>query len=345
MNRWTGWTLATLAIAACGGPEHPATNAERGALRDVAAVRVSRVGGTSWYRAAGVVTARRRVELATRAMARIESVNVRAGDRVQAGQVLVSLDPSSQRAAGDQADAGLELATSNLRRMERLYADSAVPLAQLEAARTGFEQAQGGVAAAKAELGYAKIAAPFAGVVTARLADPGDLAAPGQPVLVVEDEGPREIVVALPERLVLAVSRGDSIDVEIGSDARVIPARVRAVIPSAEPGTRTVEVRLEAREQLVTNVAAVARIPVVADDDSTISVPMESVLERGQLVGVFVFAPDSTVRLRWVRLGRVTEGRVEVVSGLRSDDLVARDPAAVKDGEPARPILVGVGDQ
>ncbi|MEZ4588596.1 MAG: efflux RND transporter periplasmic adaptor subunit [Gemmatimonadales bacterium] len=345
MNRWTGWTLATLALAACGGPEHPATTAERGAPRDVAAVPVSRVGGTNWYRAAGVVAATRRAELATRAMARIENVAVRAGDRVRAGQLLVSLDPSSQRAAGDQAEAGLELATSNLRRMERLYADSAVPLAQLEAARTGFEQAQGQVAAAKAELGYARIVAPFAGVVTARLADPGDLAAPGQPVLVVEDEGPREIVVALPERLALAVGRGDSIEVEIGSEARVIAARVRAVIPSAEPGTRTVEVRLVARERLVTNVAAVARIPVATEGDAAISVPVESVLERGQLAGVFVFAPDSTVRLRWVRLGRVADGRVEVVSGLRPDDLVARDPTAVRDGEPARPILVEVGDQ
>lgn len=84
--------------------------------------------------------------------------------------------------------------------MERLYADSAVPLAQLESSRAAFAAAQGQADAATAELGYASITAPFDGVVVARNVDPGALATPGRPLLIVEDMGTREIVAGCPMR-------------------------------------------------------------------------------------------------------------------------------------------------
>jgi multidrug efflux pump subunit AcrA (membrane-fusion protein) len=68
-------------------------------------------------------------------------------------------------------------------------------------------------------------------------------------------------------------------------------------------------------------------------------VPASALVERGQLDGVYLFAPDSTLRLRWVRLGRVRGDSVEVVSGLRPGDLLAAAGTGVRDGTRARPIL------
>jgi RND family efflux transporter MFP subunit len=290
------------------------------------------------YRAAGSVRAVKRAELATRMMTRIETIGVRAGDRVKAGQVLAVFERGGVAAARAQASAGFDLAATNLRRMERLYADSAIPVAQLEAARGAFAQAKGHVDAATAEMGYASLVAPFDGVVASRHADPGDLAAPGQPILVIEDGGAREIVVGVPEAVAAAITPRERVVVKVGAAERPVTAQVAAVVGSADPTTRTVEVRLVTAEPIMANVAAVAEFPVRGEAVAELTVPAAAVVTRGELTGVYLFAPDSTIRLRWIRLGRTRGAAVEVVSGLRAGDLVVADVTKATDGQRARPI-------
>lgn len=338
--KWTCvWPVVLLAMvaAACGTDSAPEARSPRGEPRAIVAIEVGGGGAGGVYRAAGTVRSLRRAELGTRMIGRIESVRVRAGDRVRAGQMLATFDRATQAAARRQAAAGLDLAAANLRRIERLYADSAVPLAQLDAARAGFAQAEGQAAAAEAELTYAELVAPFAGLVTARLADPGDLVAPGRPIVVIEDEGLREIVVAAPEPITARLRPGQTVEVEVGTEGRRVVAQVVAVVPAVDPASRTVEIRLGTAERLASNLTAVAFLPVpgVAGE---VTIPPGALVERGQLTGVYLFAPDSTVRLRWVRLGRRLPGWIEVASGLKPGDLVAGHPAGIRDGELALPV-------
>ena len=338
MKRITFAAGLLAAAAGCGGePEH-AGSGPVGEPTPVAVHSVGSPGGLDTYRAAGTVRAVRRADLATRMMARIETIRVRAGDRVRAGQVLATLERGAVVAAGSQATAGLGLATANLRRMERLYADSAVPLAQLEAARAGFEQARGQADAASAELGYASLVAPFDGVVTARNADPGDLAAPGQPVLVIEDAGAREIVVGVPEPMAGQLKVGSAVTVLIGAEERAVSAKVAVVVPSADPMSRTVEVRLATATPLTPGLTAVAELPVAGRNAGALLVPRTALVERGELTGVMLVSADSTARLRWIRVGRVVGADVAVASGLRAGDLVLARPTQVKDGDRVRPI-------
>ncbi len=297
------------------------------------------VGGGSGavYQAAGTVRALHRAELATRIMARIESIRVRIGDRVKAGQLLASFEKSGIVAEGSQAAAGLDLATTNLRRMERLYADSAIPVAQLEQAQAGFAQAKGHADAAGSELSYASLVAPFDGSVTARNAEPGDLAAPGRPILVIEDAGIREIVVGVPEVVAAAIRPRQRVAVRVGAEGTLITAEVTVVVPSADPMSRTVEVRLVSREPLMANVAAVAEFPVDGRVPGELAIPAAAVVVRGELAGVYLFEPDSTVRLRWIRLGRARGGSVDVLSGLERGDRVVADAREGADGMRARP--------
>jgi multidrug efflux system membrane fusion protein len=334
------WLLPVILVTACGGaPAEPPAPLEPGL--DAPAYRVGSGVGRVRYEAAGTVRAVRRVELATRLMGTIETVRVRAGDRVRAGQLVLTLEAGSPEAGLAQARAGLDLAARTLRRMERLYADSAVPEAQLDAARAAHAQAEGQARAAQVEVGYAGIHAPFGGVVTARLAEPGDLAAPGQPLLVIEDAGAREIVVGVPDDLLAGIRAGLVVPTRIGAGEHRVDAKVIAVVPFSDPGSRTAEVRLSAPAGLPSGASAVAEFEVGSTGTGGIRVPAAALIRRGQLVGVFVFAADSTARLRWIRIGRVEGGGAEVLAGLEDGDLVALRPESLRDGVRARPRLEG----
>ena len=332
--RWLFALLATVGCTAADSgerPDRPATPEQ------VPAARVNAADAAGRYRAAGTVRASRRAELSTRLMGRVESVRVRAGDAVRSGQLLLTVERASLTAAQQQAASALELAGSALRRTERLYADSAAPLVQLEAARAAQAQAQAQARAVEADLAYAEIRAPFAGIVVSRLADPGDQAAPGQPLLVVEDRTAREIVVTVPDELGARLRPGQSAVVEIGTGGRRHPARILAVVPGADPRSPTIEVRLAGPAGLAPGLAAVAELP--AAGRSAMRVPLSAIIRRGQLEGVYLFAPDSTLRLRWIRIGRTVDSTVEVVSGLFDGDLVALDAARWRDGLRATPVL------
>ena len=313
------------------------TPVSAGPPAEVTAVQVMTGAGREAYEAAGTVRAVHRAELATRLMGTIESVRVRAGDRVTAGQLLLTLDAGSPQAGLTQARAALELANLTLRRMERLYADSAIPAAQLDAARNAQAQAEGQARVAQVEVGYTALRAPFAGVVTARLADPGDLAAPGRPLLVIEGGGAKEITVGVPDNLLGGIRPGMSLPVRVGAGDQLVEAQVIAVVPVSDPDTRTAEVRLTAPAQLTSGASAVARFPLARARG--IRIPARALIRRGQLVGVLLFAPDSTLRLRWIRIGREEGGTAEVLAGLREGDLIASQPDSLSDGARARPRL------
>ncbi len=333
--------LFLLPLAGCS-PAQPAERSVAASVEHVPAARVQAADAAGRYRAAGTVRAARRAELSTRIMGRVETVRVRAGDVVRPGQLLLSVERASLTAAQQQAAAALELATAALRRTERLYADSAAPLVQLEAARSAHAQAEAQARAVQADLAYAEVRAPFAGIVTSRHADPGTQAAPGQPLLVVEDRTAREIVVSVPDEMRERLRPGQEAVVEIGADGRRHPARILAVVPGAQPGSPTVEVRLSGPAALAPGTAAVVELP--AAGRSAMLVPISAITRRGQLEGVFLFAPDSTLRLRWIRTGRGRDSTVEVLSGLFDGDLVALDASRARDGLRASPLLPRGGD-
>lgn len=327
--------LAGLALA-CGREDAKRPASPSPAI-EVTAFRVARGTDSEAYEAAGAVRAVQRAELATRLTGTIETVRVRAGDRVTPGQVLLTLDAGAPQAGMVQARAALELANLTLKRMERLFADSAIAAAQLDAARSAQAHAEAQARAAQVELRYAALRAPFAGVVTARFADPGDLAAPGQPLLEIEAAGAKEIVVGVPDDLLAGIRPGMTISARIGAAEQRVQARVTAVVPRSDPATRTAEVRLSAPANLTSGATAVARFPL--GRASGLRIPTAALLRRGQLVGVLLFTRDTTLRLRWIRVGRVEGGTAEVLAGLTAGDLIAADPDSLGDGTRALPRI------
>ncbi len=321
--------LALTTLSACGGTHAPAA-AEAGSVPAGVLVALERIPLT--VPVEGSVVARNRAEITTRMMARVTELAADVGTRVRRGDVLLRLgteDVASHRAKAEAAvsvaTAARDEAARHAARMDTLLAADAVARVQRDQARLMLAQAESQLAMAAATLdevetagSYALIRAPFAGEVVARSIDVGDVAAPGMPLLVVEEAGPREGRLAVPVEAAAGLGVGDTVRIT-ATGGRTADAPVRSVASGADPFSKTVEVRVTLPADWPTGVSVTALVP--AGTIEAVTVPASAVVRRGQLTGVRVVTPQG-VALRWVRLGRsVGDGsRVEVLSGLEAGD-------------------------
>jgi RND family efflux transporter MFP subunit len=279
----------------------------------------------------GTVVARNRAEITTRMMARVSDLTTDIGTRVKAGQVLLRLgteDIAANRAKAEAAvmvaQAARDEAEKHAHRMDALLAQDVVPQVQRDQAHLQLTQAESQVAMASATHrevetagSYASIRAPFDGEVVSRYIDEGDVAAPGMPLLVVEEAGPREGRLAVPVGAAAGLEVGSTVKVTT-LGGREADAPVRVVAAGADPRSKTVEVRVTLPSDWPTGVSVTALIP--GGTIQAVTIPSSAVVRRGQLTGVRVVTSDGAA-LRWIRLGRAVGGdRVEVLSGLNPGD-------------------------
>lgn len=323
-----------LGISACGG--EPGELPRSSEPVDVAASRS--VASYGLVTAPGTVVADEQAELATRMSGRIRRVHVDVGSTVSAGDTLVSLEADEVDARIRSAGAAAELARQWHGRISALAADGAATAQELDDAKARLEMAEAGLRDARAQRDYVILRAPFSGVITARLADPGDLAVPGVPILEMIGSGGLEIEADLPAELTGQLAVGDRIDVYWPETATRFPAQVTRTVPAVERASR--RFRIEAH--FVVDSTGLPPIPpgtyvrleLGARRATTRWIPADVVVSRGQLTGVFVVEGD-VLRLRLIRLGQRLGATVEMLAGPGDEALVVRDPApTLVDGQP-----------
>jgi RND family efflux transporter MFP subunit len=281
--------------------------------------------------ATGVASPIREATLSTKLMSAVTAVLVTEGAVVRNGQSLLRLDVRDLDAKREQvtanmagADAMHAQASAQAARMRSLFADGAAPKAMLEAAEAGLTQATSARRAAEGAgreldaLGsYAGLRAPFAGVVTQRFVDPGALAAPGAPLLTVQDASTLRVTVHTTPDAVRGLRVGARLDVEIeGEPATAI---VEGVVP-AMGGLYAVNALVENRAGVfLAGSSATAQLP--GGTARAVVVPRAALIREGDLVGVVVRTAAGDMR-RWIRIGRESGDVVEVTSGLRAGDQV-----------------------
>jgi RND family efflux transporter MFP subunit len=346
-RRFIGCVASAILVAACAPRRPEIADDKKPARIDGTWTAVTDTVIESELDVAGVAEPFQQATLSTKLMGTVVAVLVREGDVVATGQPLVRIDARDLTAKAAQVSASVADAEANHRealaqatRIRVLYADSAATKAQLDAAETGLTRADAGVRAARgaaAELGavsdYAIVRAPFAGIVTQRLVDVGAFAAPGAPLVSVQDVARLRIVASTTPEAVRALRRGASLD------AMIEGKRVRAVVEGAVPapgGNLYTVNAIVANTDRSLLAGSTASLLIPNGKRATLLVPAAAVRREGDLTGVMVRTTDGA-ELRWVRLGRTLDGAVEVTSGLRRDDqVVVPAVAAVATGEAER---------
>lgn len=307
----------------------------RSSANDTAVVELVIEPAVEW--ASGALASARQTAVASRILARIEEIRVRAGDTVAEGDILIVLDArdyeSRLRQVSDAlggAQARLELARVEKDRAETLLQrgtgtqqrlDQAV--SELRIAQSEVDRLDQSLAEAQTALSYAEIRSPVSGRVIDRLAEPGDTASPGNPLLRVYDPNVLRVEVPVRESLAVHLEVGETFRVEIPALGEEIDGVIDEIVPFAEPGARTllIKVRLLPDPRLIAGLFA--RVAIPAGDRARLVVPASAVERIGQLEFVAVTAPDSRRGRRLVTTGETDqEGRVEVLSGLRQGERV-----------------------
>lgn len=251
------------------------------------------------------------------------------------------------------AKAQLELAQATFRRMKDLHekksisdqefdevaakvrlaeANHQMALAKRRQLDEKVQQAGEAVKSAAIMRGYAEIRAPFDGVVTEKMVEPGNLAAPGAPLLTIERTGAYRLEARLEESLLGVVRPGQEVDVELEALAKTFPARVSEIVPAVDAASRAflVKIDLPALAGLRSGLFGKARFRTQSRD--VLAIPAEAIVERGQVRSVFV-VEEGRARSRLVALGERRGDRVEVLTGLAAGEtIVSPAPSALADG-------------
>jgi RND family efflux transporter MFP subunit len=288
----------------------------------------------AFERVAGTIQATNDTLIASRIMANIVRISVRAGDSVARQQLLVELDDEalvtarqqrSQQAAAAQVV--WEEAKLTRDRTQSLRASGSVSQSAMDRAATAerrsaaeLEQARRAVAEANTAIEYARIRAPMSGTIVERFAEPGDIASPGQALLKLFNPGQMRIEATVRESLIGYVKLGDELDATIDAQDRTTKAIIEEIVPSADPTSRTflLKARLGDIDGLFPGMFARLAIPLVSEAPR-VWVPLSAVQRAGQLRFVYVREEQSDTR-RFVRLGQQLvqqpENLVEIRSGL-----------------------------
>lgn len=289
--------------------------------------------GEGWV--AATLTATRRAVVSTRMAASVRKVHVTEGQQVAAGALLVSLADEELQSGLRAAEAGLAAAGAHARRIQTLYAQSASTSSELELAQTQKAQAEAAVSAARANLAYTQIRAPFPGVVQSRRVNDGDFVGPGTPLVELEGQGALELQGSVSEAEARGLKMGQKVAFE--ADDRTGVAEITGLSSGGDPvshrGTLRANV-VEPKDAFRTGTFARIQVPgAVAKGTQAVFVPRSALVIRGELTGVFV-AKEGHANLRWITLGEAQGDLMPVRSGLLKGEAVIDSPSGLKDGQP-----------
>jgi RND family efflux transporter MFP subunit len=246
-----------------------------------------------------------------------------------------------------EAETGLRLAETTYARFVKLHDAGAVTphefdqvAAERDAAAERLAAVRAGVAAARAQQDsaltiarQATIKAPYAGTIAEILVDTGTTVLPGTPLLHLDRSGPLLVRVALPESIAARHQLGDLFRVEIPALAKELPGTLTELLPNADPGSRTIMAWLALPEDDALKNGLFARVLLAAGPSTTtLMIPAQAVVTRGQLTGVYVVAKD-ILQYRLVKTGNTHGDQVEILSGLTAgEEIVAGHPEKARHG-------------
>src|SRR5712691_540781 len=325
---------AAAVLAGCQAETAPAPRSER----PVQVQRVAFDTAETSREFVGVVGSRYETDLRFRVAGKIVTRIVNVGDRIAIGDVVARLDPEDLRLQVQSADAELAAATSNLaqaaadfERYSQLNANGWASVADFDRKKAASDEAQGRLERARRsldlarnQLTYADLKADAEGVITATLAEPGQVVAIGQAVARLAHKGEKEAVVALPETS-LAEARHSKAIVRLWAERdRSFDAHLRELSPQADPATRTYAARFtidNADDAVAFGMTATVTLSQAADA-KVARLPLSAILNRGTGPSVYAVDAQGALALKPVTVAGFTEDAALVSSGIGDGDRI-----------------------
>lgn len=324
--------LITAALSGCGGGGGSHVSTEKEQSIAVQVVNAQAVANDWRDRVPGTVRSVAEVTIEAKISGRIVSVQVEEGRPVRVGQHLLEISAAEMQSRLDQAIASEKQAQQDMVRFKKLLPQGAITRQEFDVVETRLQLAAAGVAEARTMLGYAKIEAPFDGIVTKKLCNEGDFAQPGKPLLMIERQDLFRFEVHIPESSLVGLSQGGALQVQLSGFSEALQGVVSEISPTTDPNSRTRHVKLDlpSDPRVRTGQFGYALIP--RQGRPSIRLPESALYEKGQIEGVFVVR-DNRAHLRLVRTGKREAGQVEILSGLSGGEVVAvSEVMALRDG-------------
>jgi len=306
-------------------------------------VKVAQIAAASPKRTltySGVVRPRVESALGFRVSGKIIARSVNVGDRIEMEQTIARVDDTDLKLAENAARAGVasarsrrDVASDNLQRAKVLSPKAIISQAAYDTRRNELDAASAALDAAEAQLrqavnavGYTTLRADKAGIVTAVVAEPGQVVNAGQAVATVAESGETEVAIAVPEQDAARIAVGQNSKVTLWAGSGVnLDGRVREIAGQADPVSRTYSVRIaidtppQAMRLGMTALVALT----IEDEAAQMVVPLTALTEEGGTPIAFVVDTASkAVRKTAVTIAGIAEGGVRIASGLQPGDLI-----------------------
>ncbi|MDX5584469.1 MAG: efflux RND transporter periplasmic adaptor subunit [Aureibaculum sp.] len=289
--------------------------------------------------ASGKIQASNSANLSTRMMGFVNKIYVNVGDKVNKGQLLLSVNNTELQAKRAQVNAGITEATAaftiaekDYNRYKNLFAENSVSQKELDDMTAHFEMAKARLEGANqmkneidAQFTYANIRAPFNGVVTNKFIEAGDMANPGMTLIAIESPKQFEVTAMVAESDISKIRSNSKVDVLVKSMNQSISGIVSEISSSAKNtgGQYLVKIALDKTDaKILSGMFTTVQFPVEKTEktSSMIMIPTSSIVANGSLKGIYTVSEQNTAILRWLRIGKTYGDKVEILSGLNATE-------------------------
>ena len=308
------------------------------------AVKVSGItenNSSPFVTASGKIEAENSANLSTRMMGYVTKVHVQVGQKVGAGQLLVSINNTDLQAKKAQVDASILQATAGFNnakkdydRFVNLFKQQSASQKELDDMTARYEMAKAGLEGARqmrnevvAQFSYSNIKAPFSGVVTNTFVKEGDMANPGMPLVSVEGASKLQVMAMVSENDIVSIKKGMPVSVLVKSSNEKLSGKVSEVSISATNtgGQYLVKIDLGKTDNTVlsgmfVNVQFPVANKATTSNSELLLVPESALVKQGQITGIYTIGTGNVAILRWLRTGKNYGDQVEVLSGLSANE-------------------------
>ena len=334
-------TISTLLLVSCGEDKKEITTNEL--VVPVKLAGKSENSNSAYITASGKIESENSANLSTRMMGYVTKVNVKVGQNVSAGQLLVSINNTDLQAKKAQVDASITQATAGFNnakkdydRFVNLFAQQSASQKELDDMTARYEMAKAGLEAAKqmrneinAQFAYSNITAPFSGTVTNTFVKEGDMANPGMPLVGIEGASKMQVMAMVSESDISNITNGMPVKINVKSIKKEVAGKVSEVSLSAKNtgGQYLVKITLDKLDkEILSGMFVNVQFPITKKTTATnvksdlVMVPVSALVKQGQLTGIYTVGSGNVAILRWLRIGKSFGDQVEVLSGLSADE-------------------------